>query len=62
MRPLIPRPTLMVDAWAFRLADPDGNLIGRQPSIEIKDATGAVVELQPLPGIERLQWTLPLDE
>ena len=62
MRPLVPRPTMIVDAWAFRLADPDGNLIGRQESIVIKDASGVITSLLPMPGIERLVSALPLDE
>jgi hypothetical protein len=61
MQPLVPRLHLIVDTWGFRLVDPDGNLIGKQQGIEIKDGIGNVIRIDPPPGIERLVRALPLD-
>jgi hypothetical protein len=46
MSPMLPPPTLIVDTWGFRLADPQGNLIGRQPGAII-DTVNNVVTLPP---------------
>lgn len=59
MYPLIPRPTLIVDTWGFRLVDPQGNYVGKQDAIEVKDASGNIVSLTPMPGIERTVQALP---
>jgi hypothetical protein len=53
MYPLLPPPTLIVDTWGFRLADPDGNLIGRVSSLTVTDGTGVIMPVEPSPGIER---------
>lgn len=53
MKPLWPRPTLVVDAWGFRLVDPQGNYIGKQDGIMVTDAAGTVTSITPMPGIER---------
>ena len=53
MYPLTPAPTLIVDTWGFRLADPDGNLIGKVTSVTVTDASGTVLPAPPAPGIER---------
>ena len=59
MYPLTPTPTLIVDTWGFRLADPDGNLIGKQSSVTVTDATGIVMPIPPTPGVERTVQALP---
>ena len=62
MYPLTPPPTLIVDAWAFRLADPDGNLIGKEDSIYTRDTAGNVTGLAPPPGINRVVQALPVGD
>ena len=60
MYPLRPTPTLIVDTWGFRLADPDGNLIGKAVDVTVFDgATGLPMALPPTPGIERIVQALP---
>jgi hypothetical protein len=53
MYPLTPAPTLIVDTWGFRLADKDGNLIGRTSSVTVTDGSGVVLPVEPGVGIER---------
>jgi hypothetical protein len=61
MYPLMPPPSLIVDTWGFRLADKDGNLIGRGSSLTVTDGTGVVLPVEPDPGIERLVQALPAE-
>lgn len=55
MYPLRPTPTLIVDSWAFRLADPDGNLIGNNGfDLTVTDSTGKLTSITPPPGVEQV--------
>jgi hypothetical protein len=57
---MLPRPTVIVDTWAFRLVDPQGNLIGRQEGVLVIDpTTGAVTSITPMPGVQRTVTALP---
>jgi len=56
---MLPRPNLIVDTWGFRLVDPDGNHIGRQEGVLVKDASGNVTDIQPMPGKFRTVTALP---
>lgn len=60
MLPLVPRPTLLVDPWGFRIVDPDGNVIGKEDSIYTYDSAGNVTGILAPPGVERLVRALPL--
>ena len=63
MKPALPPPYLIVDPWGFRLADPDGNLLGRQPGVIVTtDSTGAVTALTQPPGIIKLVEATPIAE
>jgi hypothetical protein len=64
MKPLNPPPTLIVDAWAFRVVDKDGYVIGWQPGTVFPggvDSAGIALATPP-PGIERIVRVLPLDD
>ena len=54
MKPLTPRPTLLVDPWGFRIADPDGNVLGKEDSIYVTDPVTGSKSIVVPPGIERL--------
>lgn len=60
MYPLRPPPTLIVDAWGFRLADPDGNLIGKQSGVIVTGPDGKPA-LQDEPGTLRVQQAVNED-
>jgi hypothetical protein len=61
MYPLVPAPTLIVDTWGFRLADPDGNLIGRISDMTVTDGSGVIMPVAPAPGIERSVQALAVE-